>query len=1193
MMTDMGASHARGEAQAIHRKWRFKNHARRFFLCVLALSLLTICIPEGLVASYANDGNGTSSSSNQVSQTDTSQDTGSSSSVTAAEGSLGASDGSSSSSQNSSDSSGSDSAGSSGSTQSGETNIATHKLSWVGGSNSSTIDGDSISLTPYRHRGYQEFATLRISFSLGGEQIAKAGQIKIRIPAHIFYDYQGNPTGTVQFPIPEAPETGGNTTFNYSYDSATDEYVISNYAEVTGSYNLDVDVKYSYTSPQVPDGYTKDDICASFVFDPSDGADESKKATAVSNDLSVNLDTAIGTVNTDKEFITKFETWRDSWGEKPADADDYFYVVWKVSMHYSDLTSRFNLYGTEELDKSDGEYVGCYTTTSDLSRSSLERLHFDESDRMQHDEVSVNNYPNDSNSTQRTVGYILMRYPRSLITQDNPTPTVTNYFTSTKESIYKDADGKPLETYSNTDSASYSYVPPVTQYPGDKFSISKSIPNYYYASGATSLAHGHDVRTGCWWVNITDRGYDGTKDENGTYGKNEYSTVLVDDTFFLEDERLQPGDYSIDSVHVGVTEVDMVQTDEGITGKASVDYSNYRPIDFYIKIGSGEYQKFGTVTFDKDGNKRTYKLTKADGSIETNNSGLFDLPDNVTAYKLVHTGKNYETDFNCYSIVTFHGSDHMKQILGENPTAIYPRNVASGYQQNSDGSIVTGADCDNGSYNYLSSKAKQQVEEQDQALYGQRVPKATDAATLTGDKGYSDSRKDDISVATDVDNSCVRIHYRLKEADSFSFGGAPFTRKEVLESGIINNYRNGIFYDLLPKGTTIDASTIKVTDARSSQDSSKNAVCDFTVEQQENWRGSGRTMVMIHVTNNNPWTDEDETVLQSGIGSSARVESGFFVEFDLIDTWENIADNGSKVVNGFAYRSLDDGDLASGRSDNGGYIDDREWYTDLDGNGLDPSVKKFGYAQVSTSLSEPEASEAKVTKTVKAPDEALYTSSSQVPAAGSYRYRLHFSNDHDYLSKDAVFYDVLETANPENFSGKRWQGTFEGIDVSDLVSRGIAPVVYYSTSTDWGNLSMENEYGDLTDTTRWSTTPPDDLSKVTAVAIDASKNTDGSDHIFEGPASATVYIDMRAPGKVSQYLDDPETDADETVYAYNSIYTNLNRQPKSGGTWAESIDECQSVRVSLREPDVTEEKPRRSRKGRLVILPPKCVPAAS
>ena len=204
--------------------------------------------------------------------------------------------------------------------KSGDQNIAVHSLIWLSGTSQTLIDGNSLSITPDNNDIAR--VVCQVEFSVGGEENIPAGQIEIRLPAHLFYDRNGQPVGNAIVPLAKAPEESGNTGFHYLIDPDTDEIVIKNFRTIESSYYFTCQIGYDFRPYQVADGYTADNLCAEFqVSTLSQGV-----LMATSDILSAAVHTSVKTPKFDKSFNQKYETWQAAWGEAPADAADYFYV---------------------------------------------------------------------------------------------------------------------------------------------------------------------------------------------------------------------------------------------------------------------------------------------------------------------------------------------------------------------------------------------------------------------------------------------------------------------------------------------------------------------------------------------------------------------------------------------------------------------------------------------------------------------------------------------------------------------------------------------------------------------------------------------------------------------------------------------------------------------------------------------------
>lgn len=95
------------------------------------------------------------------------------------------------------------------------------------------------------------------------------------------------------------------------------------------------------------------------------------------------------------------------------------------------------------------------------------------------------------------------------------------------------------------------------------------------------------------------------------------------------------------------------------------------------------------------------------------------------------------------------------------------------------------------------------------------------------------------------------------------------------------------------------------------------------------------------------------------------------------------------------------------------------------------------------------------------------------------------------------------------------------------------PVIYYSSTVT--DVSSET---DTLDSSEWSTEKPDDMSKVTAIAIDARKKMDGSDFVMKPNTAVSVYLYMKAPDMDNSGSSDPA--AYNNIYLYNTIQTRTS-----------------------------------------------------
>ena len=1005
--------------------------------------------------------------------------------------------------------------------KSGDQSMAAHSLIWLSGTSQTLIDGNSLSITPDNNDIAR--VVCQVEFSVGGEENIPAGQIEIRLPAHLFYDRNGQPVGNAIVPLAKAPEESGNTGFHYLIDPDTDEIVIKNFRTIESSYYFTCQIGYDFLPYQVADGYTTDDLRADFkVTTPSQ-----KALTAASETLSAAVHTSVKTPKFDKSFNQKYETWQAAWDEAPADAADYFYVEWKLDATIPRGTQPFTVTFQEDTGLY-GTLVGWKSANDSYtlgSETEFERTVFlDDPPR------TLTTSKNASVTT-----FILMQYPRSMLADTTQVRNVCDI-------ILNGYDG---DNRTETDEATYQYIPPNIEYKGDTCYTTKTGGSDLYG-GINMLETGKSAGS-YFSISVQARGYGMT--ENGTVP---YTTVLDDSLLLIEDDLLSPEDISFTEFYIRkFDEYDFIIDEEtGYQPVRNSDYTQYQPIRLLVRTTEAPEQwvEWGEITRETDG---SYWWEGEDGtSAAISSAARISLPDGTYDVRFCHTGTVYQVEFGAYLYFELHPTEHVMQLIdGKDGFSLF--NIESAFAVDHDNVIRTPPS----GFTWDSQKSAI-ARVSDLARYGQRVSHDTNRVTYSRLSPYSICSKRASNIQSDVANSQESVTYTITYYEYVDYS-SPLTRQDVIDLGVIQEQRDGIFYDLLPVGTTIDAASITAKTYSKSWSGEKK--CEYTVESIENWQGSGRTMLKIHVIAP-PGTENFDT--QDAYGT---LRTGFVVTFKLINSWENIQDYGASVLNSAAYYSLS-GQLVGGYPDNGGNLTEKELFHDLDADGNPPDAwKNVHYAECRTTFTPLTAAELGFRKSVKAADGLRYGSSAEVAAAGTYTYQLRFANGKNVETNNVVLFDVLESAHGSN---PYWRGTLKDIDTTQVSRKGIEPVIYYSTYTAFTNLAVDTDLTDLTDETIWTTTQPVDLADVTAIAIDLRYRTDGTEYTFAPEEVALCYVSMTAPENYQEYLDNPETEKDETAFAYNSAYLRSTATLIDGGESKTVVEECSRVTVSLRSPDV-------------------------
>ncbi len=307
---------------------------------------------------------------------------------------------------------------------------------------------------------------------------------------------------------------------------------------------------------------------------------------------------------------------------------------------------------------------------------------------------------------------------------------------------------------------------------------------------------------------------------------------------------------------------------------------------------------------------------------------------------------------------------------------------------------------------------------------------------------------------------------------------------------------SGKFYDLLPKGTHLKKKSIQVETEKGFLD--KNA---YSYEVIQDYMQSGRDLVIVDIP----------------------VQAQFYnVYLNIMMNWDAVKDYGGYVQNPVAYETGNN-EITDGKPNNGEGLSsaNKPYLSNLDNK---VPAKRFLYDESGIGVVTITSAVTGLRKQVKSVKDTDYSYKTYVSSKEGYSYQLRLDNTNMNKRKQLILFDSLENYD-DGEKKSSWHGTLQSVDLSQLKSKGINPVLYISTQN---NLSIENHH-DLSDTTKWQrVTNITDLTKAKAIAIDCSKKTDGSEYILDQDTiNAIIY--MKAPEKVSNASTGYQS-------AYNNVY---------------------------------------------------------
>ena len=1001
---------------------------------------------------------------------------------------------------------------------------------------------------------------MKLSVALSGQYSYKEGEIQIVVPKYIFSDRDGKPAGELEAAVPEAPSQQST----FAYTEMDDSYVLSNTCEFSAATQASFEFAVRKLDPielvgngQLVDGekaYAVDALpteVEKYVTDNFYGTvnlttHAGNVLSMTSNKLDASVDTQEAISGAELRGQSLSENWPSNWPEelKPSDADKYIYIDW-----YSWTSARGNqkyvLQGS--TDGSDSGYKSKLLGVS-YNGKTVGNKDDDAAQDIRFTAENCLDYVSSNNST----GYLhtYMAYPKDQF-------KLGGHYKLKHKVGYTLTSADDHEVTSAPATAQLTYSPIKFQDPHGHFNVFKysngsysnkrgKCDNYSYA--LDSLRLGRDAVCS---YNVKTVGFTGpwTTDKGG---KTDYNQFLAGD-YGKQTVRMETPDYSVRFDH---TDDDLTADDFEFEG-VSVDkptvygYQRYTQTGYgyyegsdgavrYGSIGAGNYGyvvdgdnakqpdieiwgsvKSGTEEGDNWVRYGTVSYRSGVVAVEPQNGAsvsadgtrlLFPKDAGVTDIKTCLSTKTAGVTYTMHPYVRLKPTERIRARVdqlfkdSDTPETIL-RNTAKSYNYDYKGNLIV--ECG--------------PKSDDDFLTGA-------ASGISMDKG--------VKYDTDKDGQTTTLHYTANVYEQTNLTTLS-DYNEAAAAGIFTPDTAGTFYDLLPKGVEPKLGTVKLN--------GDNAV--ESVGLKRNYRGTGRTLMTVkaRVAPNPEYRSSWSAGNQPYEGYGDKIT----LTFDAVYSFDTERDYGSTLVNNIAYESAEpswgtiagykgepDNPLAGNNQASKDAVKSVEdAMTDLDPESDNSS---FVYARVSVKLDHLSWSVAQFDKKVDTNDEGAWSSgldkdgSRNVFENGVYSYRISLNNPDNSSAKDIRFFDAVDAFDPasKTIQGDKpdagdamWKGHLLGVDVSALERAGADPHVYYSTvPADQLTLDSESKeaQADLKDRSIW--TPAESyegsLDDVTAVAVDATKKTDGSDFVVGEGDTAAFTIRMRAP-EVKDLEQDP------------------------------------------------------------------------
>lgn len=927
-----------------------------------------------------------------------------------------------------------------------------------------------------------------------------AGQMEIRLPLSIWTDRDGKAVVPDDFSLPKAPNTSSTYSFHYKIDDhgtpndkTDDEIVVTNWTKLPPALNQTFSLTYTVT-PQKTIDLSKTEIQAKVtaVDNLSQQAEVQK-----SNTITYQIDTGVKISRFSSYDPQLIYSWPSGFGTAPADFDTskYNYVKYHYREEYHcnqpyDVTMEFT-------PSHNGKVVGCngYGFKQD----------------------GENKYRRENDSSSTSTPYFIVAYPRD---ETDPTPkyslTCDLKVDAADRHPGHDTDADENDHDSGNSIKSIQWKDYEFVYTGGIDSLKKE-KNAFQSVGQaaiTKLSMGIDVSDFRFDIN------------SGVYGYNigEYQYDTFDDALYFECNGkyypLTEEDYYISGVTMRSYQyTDIDRTNGDTITKTPEPYSLYG-----YNSKTHEWDLIDTTT-----SRKYYNFSKDYTKIKISSSDKL-------------TGKA-EVFFDV-SVTLKSTSPAFAKIMEENPdtSRINIYNFAGMKRYDSE----TGEWSNSYDKPYLTVATPPGLNQQDYDKDGAYIFRAYATNYMTKLVYRFDSLKRAEKIVNDPVNSAVTVTFNLYANENMN------AIEELRDSF---EQTEGTFYDLLPLGYRFKgAGTVKAYGVNYSR-----MPASVKIETVDDWRGTGRQMVIFHVTKKDDTYTNIYRCMYTPIGSLSYYDNAYYTGFQLTFnaeiSWDDLQyyPSGTNLMAYQGNKYAGDKDLGADSPYNavqGEYDGEmRSVFYDVDEDGNTDEYTLYDFATVKPQVAM--TVETGITKKVRAAGKIQYTNSAVANINSEYSYRIGLGCSSSGSMKDIIVYDILEEAeNTEGHTGERaWKGSFLGIDVSDLTSAGIKPVVYYSTAE---GLKYEDADLNIADSSKWSATAPDDLSKVTAIAVDMRKNTSGGDFILEADKAVNFIYKMKAPAELG-----------EEKYTYNRPAYHSFFIPSGAQVGAESTNIGYRTRVEL------------------------------
>ena len=901
-----------------------------------------------------------------------------------------------------------------------------------------------------------------LSYSVSGTVSDEPGALRFELPLHILKDRDGNWADTFECPyiLKSEVQEGDDVDFVYEIDEEHNKVIIYNDKKITTNAGY-IEVGYSTTKSTLDykDMEPSENLPASIQVKGTNGTSAEK--TAKGNP--VYIDTHATIAWTQKmPNPSYYQKWQSGWGDRPADAEQYYYLVWEIRSSVNEVTSPYTFQLDDTFTDLSGDVVG-YKFSGKST--------FTEKNTSENNRWDGTRYD-----------YVLTRYSKTQA--DGKLETDKKYTLSNKiKATVTATDGKDAKTTADASQtwsykAPSNYRTPIAGMYLEKYGIygqdsvvhsSQDISDYTLDELVSKTKESIDPLK--FSMSMTGYPYPYTLKEGkepGTeadaladhYGKKKVSYKLVDDTLSLEGTSLNDEDYDILGIQwsARMRTATYNEDKKSFTETAIPDYKEEDKVTIEVRTDAkGETDAWKTAAVYS---MKTGSYDSTESTLVTDSSGEnLTFAAGVKGVRLSCENAYYYTTLNMDLSVSLKGTQNVLEIIGDKTKVA------------------------------LNNQAESTMKQGERIIF-QRTQSGSDYIQKV--IPTSDIRKDITQTKNDKRKKRYLVNWRVQVQERYTDNeGSHYLRQDA-----------GTFYDLLPAGAALTRSSVEVQASGSKLNDG-----NYNITLKENYKDTGRTLVTIQIKE--PTTTGYQVSYQTSHDYDAIQDHGK----NLLNSAAYETGN-AKIASG----SPDDGGSITEKNLMAGldaassgnkflYAEARHYMNVLlaGNNGLKKQVKNE------------KEDEYRNESYVNQGGNYSY----RIRVANNKLTRC--KNLIFYDSLESYYNSSNQT---EEVKKSDWKGTLTGIDVSTLRENGIQPVVYLSTVDRMNlNQHHDLTEKQADGTPVWieynEFLKKHKLEDAHAVTVDASKKTDGSEFILEGQKSLSFTLYMKAPESDSTNKADP------------------------------------------------------------------------